>query len=182
MKTFMQDIQKVGARRRQLGFTLIELMITVAIVAILAAVALPAYQNYTIRARVSEGLLMASAAKLNVVDIATSGIEPSSDGYGAGYGTAGKETVDTDNVKSISIDATTGEVTVTFTSAAGAETGKTDIVMTPFVGTSAGSSTMYEMTGTAGTPFNPSTLPIQWDCSIPTTNPLAAQYVPPTCR
>ena len=54
----MQKIQK--------GFTLIELMIVVAIIGILAAVAIPAYQDYTIRAKVTEGLSLASAAKTSV--------------------------------------------------------------------------------------------------------------------
>jgi type IV pilus assembly protein PilA len=55
-------------KRTQHGFTLIELMIVVAIIGILAAVALPAYQDYTKRAHVSEGLTLASAAKLGVTD------------------------------------------------------------------------------------------------------------------
>jgi type IV pilus assembly protein PilA len=60
MKRSMQMVQK--------GFTLIELMIVVAIIGILAAVALPAYQDYTVRGRVTEGLNLAAAAKLAVTE------------------------------------------------------------------------------------------------------------------
>lgn len=52
--------------KNQKGFTLIELMIVVAIIAILAAIALPAYQDYTVRSRVSEGAVLASGAKATV--------------------------------------------------------------------------------------------------------------------
>jgi type IV pilus assembly protein PilA len=57
-------------RSMQKGFTLIELMIVVAIIGILAAVALPAYQDYTVRAKVSEVILAASAAKVTVSEAA----------------------------------------------------------------------------------------------------------------
>ena len=61
MKRSMQKVQK--------GFTLIELMIVVAIIGILAAVALPAYQDYTVRAKVSEVILAASSCRTSVTEV-----------------------------------------------------------------------------------------------------------------
>jgi type IV pilus assembly protein PilA len=78
MNRTMRSVQK--------GFTLIELMIVVAIIGILAAVALPAYQDYTARAKVSEVLLAASACKNNIQEAADSGLPsaPVANGFGCG--------------------------------------------------------------------------------------------------
>ena len=87
--------------KQQHGFTLIELMIVVAIIGILAAIAIPAYQDYTVRAKVSEGLNLAGAAKLAVAETYDSkGQMPT--GGNASFGLPGAESISSQYVSSIS--------------------------------------------------------------------------------
>jgi type IV pilus assembly protein PilA len=148
-------------RSMQKGFTLIELMIVVAIIGILAAVALPAYQDYTIRAKVTEGLSLAGSAKLAVAENASQGRA-----YASGWASPAA----TANVASVAIAEATGEVTVTYGTAI--EGGNKTIIIVP---TSGGAFTG----GTASSTSIPTGGSIVWTC---TTGGLAQKYRPAACR
>ena len=143
-------------KKLQQGFTLIELMIVVAIIGILAAVAIPAYQDYTVRAKVTEGLNLAASAKATVADNAAVGAADLSAGWTAPGATT--------NVASVGINTGNGEITITY--AAAIDSGGT-IIMVPTSG---------------GVALAGGTIPsdrISWTCN---TGTLKDKYRPSNCR
>ena len=148
MQTMTQQNQK--------GFTLIELMIVVAIIGILAAVALPAYQDYTKRAHVSEGINLAAAAKGAVTEYYVSeGDWPTTNALA---GLPAATDIKGNAVTQVAVGAD-GVITITYNSKV--EDGTT-LAFTPNIATAGGS--------------------ITWECAAGATNPVDANYLPANCR
>ena len=153
-------------KQLQKGFTLIELMIVIAIIGILASVALPAYQDYTVRAQVSEGAIAASSVKIGVTELFADRGMAGVASYAVEIGGAQAD-LTTTRISAISVDGATGTIYV-------------DMGGIPQVSAGAGQDLIYvPQIGGAVISDTNSTGSITWDC---TTSDIDGSFLPAVCR
>ena len=165
----------------QKGFTLIELMIVVAIIGILAAVALPAYQDYTTRAKVTEGLVLASGLK-SAINETLHSKGPGTDMTCVDTATCGAISAtsvsSTPNVTSVQ-SAATGEIEITYSTASGVGATTNLLYIGPYDGNT---GSMLDLSNSAVT----LTWQLVWKCGYQqnggTTTTVPAKYLPSNCR
>jgi len=157
-------------KKIQQGFTLIELMIVVAIIGILAAIAIPAYQDYTIRAQVSEGLTLAAAAKAAVAEtFINTGNAPANREEAGMSGDA----TDTFGQYVTQVDVAAGAITITYGNEANTAVGNETLSLTPYT-TDDGS-----VTWVCGSATNPTGSNVMGNVGNTSVLP---QYTPASCR
>jgi type IV pilus assembly protein PilA len=164
--------------RKQSGFTLIELMIVVAIIGILAAIAIPAYQDYMIRSQVSEGLTLAGGAKTSVEEYFSNRGAPPADRVTAGMT---ENATDTSGNYVTQVDIANGTITITYGNSANAIINGQTLALTPYE--SADLSVIWKC-GNAADPQNASLLGTAaggTTADVGATS-LDSKYLPAACR
>ncbi len=163
----------------QKGFTLIELMIVVAIIGILAAIAIPAYQDYTIRAQVSEGLSLAAAAKASVTEsFNDSGAAPV-DRVAAGM-TAND--TDTSGKYVTGVDVVNGTIIVTFGNEANAVLNGQVLTLTPYESIDLSITWQCGLSIPPVAPSAPMGTAGGVNVAVPAATTVAAQHLSAACR